>query len=145
MIAVRVVKRKIKGREFKAHQGWKEIDGRKIYFRSNWEYEFALWLQRLKEANTIKDWEHEPETFWFNEIRRGTRSYLPDFKVTHLDGSHYWVEVKGYMDAKSRTKIKRFRKYYPNESLLVADSEWFKKNIKPIKIWEAVDGEWKSV
>ena len=149
MIAVQVSKRNIKiggkRREFKANQSWKEIDGRKIFFRSDWEYKFALWLQRLKEANAIKDWEHEPETFWFNEIKRGTRSYLPDFKVLNPDGSHYWVEVKGYMDAKSRTKIKRFRKYYPNEPLMVADSQWFKDNIKAFGVYKTADGEWKSV
>lgn len=140
MIAVRVVKRKIKigtkRREFKAHQGWREIDGRKIYFRSDWEYKFAKWLQSLKESNAIKDWDHEPETFWFNEIKRGTRSYLPDFKVTNPDGTHYWVEVKGYMDAKSKTRIKRFRKYYPREPLMIADAEWFKDNVKVFGIWK---------
>lgn len=75
----------------------------------------------------IKAWEHEPKTFWFNEIKRGTRSYLPDFKVTVPDGSHYWVEVKGYFDSKSLTKIKRFNKYYPQERLLVVSKEWFDK------------------
>lgn len=73
----------------------------------------------------IKGWEHEPKCFWFNEIKRGTRSYLPDFKVSLHDGSHYWVEVKGYFDSKSLTKIKRFRKYYPQEKLVVVSKEWF--------------------
>lgn len=75
----------------------------------------------------IKTWEHEPQIFWFNEIKRGTRSYLPDFKVTLSDGSHYWVEVKGYFDSKSLTKIKRFHKYYPGEKLIVVSKEWFNK------------------
>jgi hypothetical protein len=119
---------KKKSRKFKAHQGWREIDGRQIYFRSDWEYKFAKYLQLHKQSNVIQDWEHEPQTFWFDAIRRGTRSYLPDFKVLNPDGTHYWAEVKGYMDAKSRTKIKRFRKYYPNEQLVVIDGEWFKKN-----------------
>jgi hypothetical protein len=129
MIAVQVVKRKCKGRTYTAHQGWKEIDGKQIFFRSNWEWKFAQYLQWLKVTKYIQDWEHEPHTFWFNEIKRGVRSYMPDFKVVEQNGSHYWVEVKGYMDAKSRTKIKRFRKYYPNEQLLVADADWFKKNM----------------
>jgi hypothetical protein len=76
----------------------------------------------------IKEWEHEPKTFWFEEIKRGTRSYLPDFKVTYWDGNHEWIEVKGYFDRKSLTKIKRFRKYYPQEILRIIDSEWFKAN-----------------
>src|ERR1700677_1749865 len=108
-----------KRRNFASMRGWYTIAGRKIYFRSKWEWKFALWLQSLKEKGLILEWEHEPKTFWFNEIKRGTRSYLPDFRVSMLDGFQYWIEVKGYMDAKSATKIKRFRKYYPGELLEV--------------------------
>lgn len=133
MTAVKIVKRKIKingkTKVYKSHQSWQEIDGRRIFFRSDWEYKFALHLQSIKQFGAIQDWEHEPQTFWFNEIRRGTRSYLPDFKVINLNGTHYWVEVKGYLDAKSRTKIRRFRKYYPDESLIVIDEKWFRTNI----------------
>jgi hypothetical protein len=117
-----------KSRTFRANQNWHEIAGRRIFFRSGWEYKYALYLQMLKEDAQIKEWEHEPQTFWFEEIRRGTRSYLPDFKITKFDGSHYWVEVKGYFDRKSLTKIKRFRKYYPEERLLIVNEEWFKVN-----------------
>lgn len=82
----------------------------------------------MKEQKIILDWEYEPQTFWFEKIKRGTRSYLPDFKIYRNNSSHYWVEVKGYMDQKSRTKIKRFGLYYPEEELLVIDKEWFKKD-----------------
>ena len=78
-------------------------------------------------------WEHEPSTFWFENIKRGVRSYLPDFRVWNVDGTHYWVEVKGYMDSKSKTKIKRFKKYYPNEPIYIVDKEWFRKHIKPVR------------
>jgi hypothetical protein len=88
---------------------------------------FAKYLEFLKGKNQIKEWLFEPQTFWFNAIKRGVRSYMPDFKVIRNDGSHYWVEVKGYMDAKSQTKIKRFHKYYPEEKLHVITAEWFKK------------------
>ncbi len=108
--------------------GWKVIGGSRIYFRSGWEVKVAMWLQLLQEGLQIEKWEYEPKTFWFLEIKRGCRSYKPDFKVTSLDGSHYWIEVKGHMDAKSKTKIKRFRKYYPNEKLIIYDKEWFTKN-----------------
>lgn len=127
-----LVKRRLKivgrSRVFRANQTWREIAGRKIFFRSDWEYRYAKYLQFLKENNEIKEWEHEPHTFWFEEIRRGTRSYLPDFKVTKQDGSHYWVEVKGYLDRKSQTKIKRFQKYYPKERLVVLNQEWFQRH-----------------
>lgn len=124
-----LVKRKIKmGREtrvFQAKQGWREIGGRKIYFRSDWEARYARNLQMLKEGGQIREWLYEPQRFYFDEIRRGTTSYLPDFKIIQLDGSHYWVEVKGYLDRKSKTQIKRFRKYYPYEKLILVTGEWF--------------------
>jgi len=123
-----------KSRVYRSIQGWKTIGGRKIYFRSNWEVKFAKYLQWLKEQNQIKEWEHEPETFWFEKIKRGVRSYMPDFKVTRLDDTHYWVEVKGYMDKKSHTKIKRFGLYYPKEQLVIVNEEWFKNNLKGVTI-----------
>jgi hypothetical protein len=132
MITPHITKRiaRINGKKtiFRSNQSWHELDGKRIFFRSDWEYKFALHLQSLKSLGAIQDWDHEPQTFWFNAIKRGVRSYLPDFKVTNLDGSWYFVEVKGYMDAKSRTKIKRFRKYYPDEQLIVIDKEWFDKH-----------------
>jgi predicted nuclease of restriction endonuclease-like RecB superfamily len=109
---------------------WREIGEKKFYFRSQWEYEYAKYLEFLKFNQQIESWEFEPETFWFEEIRRGTRSYLPDFRVKRCDGTHYYVEVKGYYDRKSLTKIKRFRKYYPNEELILIDGDWFKKHGK---------------
>ena len=35
-------------------QEWKVIDGRKIFFRSRWEFRYALYLQLLKEKGQIK-------------------------------------------------------------------------------------------
>lgn len=119
-------------RVFQNKAGWKTIAEREIYFRSSWEVRIAEYLQFLKEREEIKEWEHEPQTFWFEGIKRGVCSYKPDFKVIKKDGSHFWVEVKGYMDAKSRTKIKRFKKYFPNEELVVWDKKWFIKNLSRI-------------
>jgi len=117
-------------------QGWEEIGGKRNFYRSSWEVKYARHLQNLKSYKEIKDWLHEPQTFWFDGIRRGVVSYLPDFKVFRNDGTHYWVEVKGFMDAKSATKIKRFKKYFPNETLIVIDNIWFNlnKNVKAVDI-----------
>ena len=104
---------------------WITIEDKEYYFRSQWELKYAKHLAFLKKINDIQDWEHEPHTFWFLEIKRGVRSYLPDFKVTRKDGTHYWVEVKGFMDPKSVTKLKRMKKYYPNEEVKVIDKTWF--------------------
>lgn len=124
-------------------QGWRKIGGIKHYMRSVWESNYARYLQWQLERGDIIGWLHEPETFWFLNIKRGVRSYLPDFKVLRRDGTRYWVEVKGYMDAKSKTKIKRFKKYYPNEELLIVDGKWFAHNNAKLRLviknWEKGD------
>ena len=112
---------------------WVELGGKRFYTKSLAEKRFAMYLQYLKEHNEIKDWEYEPETFWFLEIKRGVRSYKPDFKIIRLDDKHFFVEIKGFMDAKSVTKIKRFAKYYPNETLKVIKSDGISKNAAILK------------
>src|SRR3990167_2295917 len=112
---------------------WRTIGGKTKFFRSTWEANYARYLEFLKSKGEILDWEHEPKTFWFLEIMRGSRSYLPDFKVTNLDGSHHWAEVKGWMDSRSKTKIKRFAKYYPDEKLVLIQAPWFKANSPNLK------------
>jgi hypothetical protein len=107
---------------------WREIGGRRIYARSRWEANYARYLEWLKVNGQIKEWEHEPETFWFVGIRRGCCSYLPDFKVTENNGSSGFHEVKGWFDARSKTKIKRMAKYHPTVSLRIIAAPWFKEN-----------------
>ena len=109
-------------KRFPAKASWCVINGKNSYYRSKMELQYARSLEQKKKLGLIKDFEHEPRCFWFESIKRGIRTYLPDFRVDNLDGTHYWVEVKGYMDAKSATKIKRFRKYYPEETLIVVMS-----------------------
>lgn len=77
------------------------------FFRSNWESNVARWFNHQDKA-----WQYEPKVFSFLDhgIKRGTVSYCPDFKVGTL-----WVEVKGFLDPKGKTAIKRFRRFYPKE------------------------------
>lgn len=109
-------------------QAWREIGDKKCYFRSKWEANYARYLDFMVRKGQLKGWQHEPKTFWFEAIKRGVRSYLPDFCVFLNDGTHEWHEVKGYMDAKSKTKIARFAKYYPKENLKVISAIWFQNN-----------------
>jgi len=115
----------------RANVGWYKIAGvrGRHYFRSGWEVVYACHLQWLKNNGKIKKWEYEPDTFWFKEIKRGVRSYTPDFKIYNWTGTTEYIEVKGYMDDKSKTKIKRMAKYYPEIVLLVVGKEEY----KPIK------------
>lgn len=107
--------------------GWREIGGINKYYRSRWEANYARFLQWLVEQGKIKTWKHEPETFWFEGIKRGTVSYLPDFWIQELDGTDCFHEVKGWMDDRSKTKLKRMAKYYPNVKLLVINAKEYKQ------------------
>ena len=115
-----------------AISGWATIGDSRKYYRSKAEYRYACYLQWLKQQGAIVSWSHEPKTFWFEGIRRGTVSYKPDFLVVERN-SHHWVEVKGYMDARSKTKINRFKRYFPEEQLIVIDSKWYKRNSGKLK------------
>lgn len=113
----------------RGNAGWYKIAGKKYYFRSGWEVVYARYLQWLKNKEKIQKWEYEPKTFWFKKIKRGIRSYTPDFRIYNWTGTIEYHEVKGYMDSKSKTKIKRMAKYYPTIILIIIDED----NYKPIK------------
>ena len=113
-------------------------DKQPIYFRSSWEYYYSLFLEKLRQERKIIDWKHEPKCFWFEGIKRGVRSYLPDFCITHLNGKEEWCEVKGYFDSKSQTKMKRMAKYYPEVNIRLVGSDWFKVNLKSCKALEPI-------
>lgn len=108
------------------------IGGKDYYFRSSWEVVYANYLEFLLNKKQIKKWEYEVDTFWFEKIRRGVRSYKPDFKITNLNGKVEYHEVKGWMDPKSATKIKRMSIYYPDIKLVIIGKDEYKE----IKKWE---------
>lgn len=108
-------------------KGWVDFDsGKRYFFRSGWEMRYAAYLDVLLKGKAIKDWTYEEDTFWFEKIRRGVRSYTPDFKIYYKDGSIEYHEVKGYMDAKSKTKLNRMRIYYPEVKIIVIGSKEIK-------------------
>jgi hypothetical protein len=114
-------------------QDWAEIGCKRNFYRSRWEYRYSLYLEFMKKHGHIIEWQHEPKTFWFEGIKRGTNNYKPDFMVVFPSGSEEWIEVKGYMDSKSATKIKRMAKYHPDVKLRVIGKEWFKQNGSKLK------------
>lgn len=116
-----------KSKTFFEQPGWRYIGDKHCYFKSKWEVRYAWHLHFLKNQKEIVDWQYEPETFWFENIKRGVRSYKPDFMVLLPQDQRYWVEVKGHMDQRSKTKLARFKRFYPKEKLTVIDSEWFVK------------------
>lgn len=118
-----------------------------MYFRSSWEANVARYLNFMVKKGRIGKWEYEPDTFIFDAIKRGTRSYTPDFKIWQPNCEEfdcYW-EIKGYMDSKSAVKLKRMKIYYPEVKIVLLDKSWYQgfalrwKNIIPN--WENPRGK----
>lgn len=75
--------------------------------RSTWEVKFAQYL----DGRGIR-WEYEPARFDLGDC-----TYTPDFYLP--DDDTYW-EVKGWLDAVSQKKVRRFRELHPDKPLIVA-------------------------
>ena len=87
--------------------GGRRPDLGEVYFRSSTEANYARFLNFCG----VK-WEYEPRDFYFEGIRRGCVSYTPDFWLPNEDR---WIEVKGWFDQKSVTKLDRFKRFFPDE------------------------------
>lgn len=79
----------------------------KQYFRSRWEANLARYYNFIKVP-----WAYEPQEFEFKAIKRGSRFYKPDFYLPNADE---YIELKGYFTEGGKTKLRRFKKYYPEE------------------------------
>lgn len=77
-----------------------------LVVRSGWESD----VLRILKSYDIK-YEFEPRVFTF-PVKRGAKSYLPDIYLPDFD---QYIEVKGWLDDKSRTKLRRFKRHYPHE------------------------------
>jgi len=78
------------------------------YFRSNWEANYARILNMLSI-----EWEYEKYSFSLSD----GSTYTPDFKI----GEKEFVELKGWLDEKSKKKIKLFLEEYPQYDLDLID------------------------
>ena len=119
----RIMVARLRGNPGSINPGKRGVGGRRSdlgdrYFRSRYEANYARFLTWSK-----KTWVYEPKTFWFDAIKRGTRSYTPDFWVPSEVAFH---EVKGWMDPKSATKLKRMAKFHPGVKVIVVGADWFR-------------------
>lgn len=114
-------------------QGTYNINGKNVFFRSLWEANYALYLDFLINSKLISKWEFEVDTFWFEKIKRGVRSYKPDFKVYDNLGNITYHEVKGWMDDKSKTKLNRMRIYHPNIQIKLIEKKQYNEILKQTK------------
>lgn len=118
----------------------KRADLNNQFFRSKMEANFARYLNRLVAIGGIQEWrfEHPDDEFWFDDIKRGTRSYKADFRVVEMNGKIRFYETKGWMDRTSKTKLKRMEKYHPEIEIVLIrpkDMRRIKRNFT-IPNWE---------
>lgn len=120
-----------------AKSGFREDIG--MFVRSSWEANYVRYLNWLIGLGKIVRYEYEKHTFRFEGVKRGPYIYIPDFKVFYPDGHHEWHEVKGWMDSKSRGKLKRMAKFFPEEKIVVIDRPIYKS----IEQYEAMIPGWE--
>lgn len=113
-------------------KGGRRADLGNTYFRSSWEANYARYLNWLVAQGVILKWRFESVTFRFDGVTRGTITYTPDFEVTENDGSIVFHEVKGWMDPKSKTRLKRMKKYHPTVSILVIGQKEYSQISKTV-------------
>lgn len=116
-----------------------DLDGQ--FFRSSWEANYARYLNLLQETGEIAGWEYEPDTFRFPGVERGCITYTPDFKVFDHDGGHEYHEVKGWLDAKSKTRLKRMAKHFSEEALHLIGEKQYREIER--KVGSGLEG-WES-
>lgn len=87
---------------------------------SNYEYDYALYLDHIYRSSEIAGWVRNRTPFYFTEPvlipgkkRHYQRFYIPDFLVFNLDGTYEIHEVKGWMNDRSRAIIDQFKKDFP--------------------------------
>lgn len=104
-----VCKSKKRGRKGNIYQHTKtgaRADLGGIIARSSWEAD----VMRILNAHKI-EFLFEPVEFRFPADTRGRmHAYLPDIYLIKEDE---YIEVKGYLDARGRSKLRKFKKYYP--------------------------------
>lgn len=117
------------------------IGGKEINFPNKMEanyYRYLWWLYSKEEIEAFR-YQPKPAFDFRPKYTRGTTSYKPDFEV---DTGHeiYYVETKGYMDPKSKTKLKRMAELFPDvrvEVVLYRDYQRIARTIGPmIEGWE---------
>lgn len=104
--------------------GWRVIGGERQFWRSRSDYRYACYLEWLRVNGHILAWTYEAETFdftqprkvngrWLKGVKHGVTTNKIDFEVIDFTGLYVVVEVKGFMDPKSKTRLRRMGRYYP--------------------------------
>ncbi len=80
-----------------------------LEFRSQLEIKMYQQILKLKRKTKV---EYEAEKLRYTVPIR-PRYYLPDFRIRRVDGSVFYIEIKGYLRSTDRTKTLRVREAHP--------------------------------
>jgi hypothetical protein len=120
--------------------GGRRADLGDMFFRSNWEANYARILNLWQEQKKIFCWEYEPLPFRFPRTDRPL-SYTTDFQVWEQEGSdYYYVEIKGQMSKYDQLKQQCMEEHYTDVSIRMIYEKDYKnlqKEFAPrIETWE---------
>lgn len=85
--------------------------------RGGFRKDLGIYVRSKMEANILRYYKfikvkyiYEPAEFEFDKIKRGSRFYKPDIYLPEQDKL---IEIKGFFTASDKTKLRRFKRYYP--------------------------------
>jgi len=79
---------------------------KQIKVQGTYELRACFILDAMKFNSYIKDWSYANDRFQYIDVTGKQRLYLPDFKIIKEDGSHFYVETKGYSTPTDEVKWK---------------------------------------
>ena len=90
------------------------IGGVEFHFDSQFERDWAKYLQFLLERGKLKAWVYHPAKFDFWEFgyRKKPYEYQPDFCIWEDEDTYVYQECKGYIETKDISRIRRANKHY---------------------------------
>jgi len=87
--------------------------------KGGYREDLGIYVRSRMEANVLRYYKfikvryiYEEKEFEFFKIKRGSRFYKPD---VYLPDQGKFIEIKGWFTASDKTKLRRLKKYYPEE------------------------------
>lgn len=96
-------------------------------FRSSYEANYARFLNREMELGRVESWSYEPDVFRFHGYDEGPHDYTPDFGVRYTGGAFEYHEIKGFMNGRSKKRLRRMKQQYPDVRIRLVDEDWFNR------------------
>lgn len=101
-------------REFRNKKCTAVIEGKKYVFDSLFEGHWFLYQQFLKEQKQIRSWVFHPVCWDFFQFgyRNKPYEYTPDGLIIENDGTEIYQELKGHIETKDVSRLRRASDHY---------------------------------